>query len=254
MIKKDWNSALYNDKHSFVFEYGANLVALLDPKKGERILDVGCGSGQLTNQISESDASVIGIDSSEKMIEDSKSKFPDIDFFVMDVADFSFSEPFDAIFSNAALHWVLNKEKAIECMYKALKQRGRLVVELGGKGNVQMIVKKLRQSLNSNGFKKNSEKEVWYFPSVGEYTTLLEKYGFMVTLAQYFDRPTELSDKKHGIEDWLEMFGSAYFEGLSTEDKNNIKKEVMESTKEKLFHNGKWYADYKRLRIIAIKE
>src|SRR3954469_12867827 len=110
MTKKDWNPALYNDKHSFVYEYGANLVSLLSPKEGERILDVGCGSGQLTNEIALSGAEVVGIDSSSQMIADAKNKFPNIDFFVKDAANFNFSEPFDAIFSNATLHWVLNKE------------------------------------------------------------------------------------------------------------------------------------------------
>lgn len=254
MIKKDWNLTLYNDKHSFVYEYGANLVSLLAPQKGERILDVGCGSGQLTDQIAQSGASAVGIDSSPQMIADAKIKFPGVDFFVLDAADFSFNESFDAVFSNATLHWVLNKEGAIASMYKALKQGGRLVAELGGKGNVQTIVNQLRQSLNQNGFKENAEKEVWYFPSLGEYTTLLEKHGFRVKMALHFDRPTDLSDSEHGVEDWLEMFGSAFLEGLDTEEKNKIKTEVQKAIRDKIFHNGKWYADYKRLRIVAVKE
>lgn len=254
MIKKEWDPSLYNDKHSFVYQYGADVVALLDPKKDERIVDVGCGSGQLTYQIAQSGASVIGIDSSAQMIDTAKSKFPGIDFFVMDASAFNFDEPFDAVFSNATLHWVLNKEAAAQCIYNALKQGGRLVAEFGGKGNVQTIVRALCKSLKANGFTKNAEKKVWYFPSAGEYSTLLEKHGFRVTMAQHFDRLTELSDHKHGIKDWLEMFGSPYLEGLTVEEKSKIKKEVAESIKDKLFIDGKWYANYKRLRVIAIKE
>jgi trans-aconitate methyltransferase len=253
MIKPGWNPSLYNDKHSFVYEYGANLVGLLAPKEGERILDVGCGSGQLTNQIAQV-AQVVGIDSSPQMVADARSKYPSIDFYVMDAANFSFNEPFDAIFSNATLHWVLNKEGAVKCMYAALKQGGRLVVEFGGRGNVETIVTQLRRSLSSHGFTDNGAREVWYFPSAGEYSSLLEKYGFKVQMIQHYDRPTELSDSEHGIEDWLDMFGRPYLEGLSDEQKDLIKKEVKESIKEKLFQNGKWYADYKRLRVVAIKE
>jgi len=223
MIKADWNPSLYNDKHSFVYEYGSSLVGLLDAKKGERILDVGCGSGQLTYQVAQTGAAVVGIDSSPQMIADAKSKYPAIGFFVMDAADFSFDEPFDAIFSNATLHWVLNKEGSVKSMYGALKHGGRLVAELGGKGNVQTIVAQLRQSLATYGFADNAAREVWYFPSVGEYASLLEKYGFRVQMAQHYDRPTELSDSEHGIEDWLEMFGSPYVAGLTNEDKDRIK-------------------------------
>ena len=254
MIKTEWNPSLYNDKHSFVYQYGSNLVSLLAPEKGERILDVGCGSGQLTAQIAETGATAVGIDSSPKMIADAKTKFPGIDFFVMDAANFSFTEPFDAIFSNATLHWVLNAEGAIASMYKALRRGGRLVAELGGKGNVQTIVNQLRQSLRENDFEENAEREVWYFPSVAEYTTLLEKQGFRVNMALHFDRETELADSEHGVEDWLEMFGTAFLEGLNAEEKNKIKKEVQIGIRDKIFNNGKWYADYKRLRIVAVKE
>lgn len=254
MTKKEWNPTLYNDKHAFVYQYGADVVELLDPKKGERILDVGCGSGQLTAQITESGADVIGIDSSPKMIADAKSKFPGIEFHVGDAAHFSFHQPFDAIFSNATLHWVLEKEAAVKCMFDALKQGGRLVAEFGGKGNVQTLVKQLRRSLAANGFAANAEKDVWYFPSVGEYTSLLERQGFRVSMALHFDRDTRLADKEHGIEDWLEMFGSPFFEGLAADEKERVKKDVVENIKPFLFRHGNWYADYKRLRVVAIKE
>lgn len=254
MQKVDWNPELYNDKHSFVYKYGSNLISLLDPQENESILDIGCGSGQLSNQIAKSGARVVGIDSSPQMIEDAKNKFPEIEFLVRSAADFSFPGPFDALFSNATLHWVLDKERAISCMYQALKHGGRLVAEFGGKGNVQTVVNQLQKSLVENGFKTNAEREVWYFPSIGEYTSLLEKYGFRVATALHFDRPTELANTEHGIEDWLEMFGSVFLQGLNSDDRNRIKKEVQDKIRDKIFLDGKWYADYKRLRIVAFKE
>lgn len=249
-----WKSTLYNDKHAFVYQYGEGLIDLLTPKEGERILDVGCGSGQLTAKINELGATVIGIDSSREMIADAKLKFPHIEFLVMDATDFHFNEPFDAIFSNAVLHWVLKKEEAIKSMFRNLKAGGRLVAEFGGKGNIQTIVNQLRLSLAKRGYEENANLELWYFPSIGEYTTLLEKHGFRVTLAQHYDRPTELADSESGIKDWLEMFGNAFFNDVPLAAKEAIKSEVQQSIKGKLYSNGKWYADYKRIRVVAIKE
>jgi trans-aconitate methyltransferase len=250
---KDWNATLYNDKHAFVYHYGSSLIELLEPKKGERILDVGCGSGQLTEQIAQYGAIVSGIDNSEQMIKDASDRYPHIDFYVKSAADFSFDQPFDAIFSNAALHWVLDKELAVQCMSNGLKRGGRLVLEMGGKGNVATIINELKDTLRRRGFIDNAESQVWYFPTPGEYITILEKYGFAVELMQYYERPTELADSEHGVEDWLEMFGISFFEGLDTQTVNSISKEIQQKIKPKIFRNNKWHADYKRLRIKAIK-
>lgn len=251
---KDWNATLYNDKHAFVYQYGSNLIDLLEPKKDERILDVGCGSGQLTHQIAQYGARACGIDNSEQMIQDASERYPGIDFYVKSASDFSFSQPFDAIFSNAALHWVLEKEQAVRCMYNALKPSGRLVLEMGGKGNVATIIDCLRDTLRKRGFTNNAECQVWYFPSPGEYISILEKYDFTVELMQYYSRPTELADSDHGIEDWLEMFGRSFFEGLDKETISSISKEVQQKIKAKIFLNNKWYADYKRLCIKAVRQ
>ena len=248
-----WKPDLYNDKHAFVYQYGENLIDLLSPKAGERILDLGCGSGQLTAKIGESGANAIGIDNSPEMIHDAKAKFPLVEFYVMDAAGFDFNQPFDAIFSNAALHWVLRKEDAIQSMYRNLKKGGRLVLEFGGKGNVETIANQLRLSLEKRGFEENAALTLWYFPSIGEYASLLEKYGFRVTFAQHFDRPTELADPTSGIKDWLSMFAEAFFKGVPEKIQEEIKEEVQTEIKSLSFLNGKWYADYKRIRIVAWK-
>ena len=170
-MKSSWSPDLYTNKHSFVQEYGTSLIELLDPKPDESILDVGCGTGELTAKLAELSDDVIGIDASPSMIDHAQEAFPEIDFRVEDASDFDLDQNFDGLFSNAALHWVLQSEKAIECMYRHLKYGGRLVLEMGGKGNISKIEETLRGVLNANGYKDNAEKEVWYFPSVGEYTT-----------------------------------------------------------------------------------
>jgi len=250
---KIWNVELYNDKHNFVYEYGEELVRLLNPKAGEIILDLGCGSGQLTHQISESKAKAIGIDSSKSMIESAKLKYPEINFYVKEASNFRFDKPFDAIFSNAVLHWVLESEKAVVSMKNNLKSGGRLVLEFGGKGNVGTIIKSVRNVLKSKGYTKESKIKNWYFPDVDEYRILLEKNGFEVEYAKLYERPTELTDTENGIKDWLMMFGNSFFKNLNDNVRNEILEMVQEDVKKDCFVNGKWIADYKRIRILARK-
>ncbi len=252
-INIKWDASLYDDKHSFVFKYGEDLIDMLVPKAGERILDLGCGTGYLTNVIASSGATVIGIDNSHEMVAKASKEYPELEFRVQSATEFHFDESFDAIFSNATLHWVLEKEKAIDCMYDNLKRTGRLVLEMGGKGNVAGIIAALKSSLQKRGLVESAAKELWYFPSISEYTALLEKRGFRVIYATHFDRETELKDNSNGIKDWIKMFGSAFLKGIDDTVVNEILDEVQETLKPTHFRNGKWYADYKRLRVMAIK-
>lgn len=250
----NWDVNLYNEKHGFVHQYGTDLVHLLDPKAGEHILDLGCGSGQLTNEISSSKSNVIGIDSSQEMIKSSKNLFPEIEFHQMDAQSFEFDLSFDAIFSNAVLHWVENQQVAAKNMHRHLKDGGRLVVEFGGYENVATIIEALRASLSLYGFFNNAKLERWYFPKISTYTSMLEEIGFEVVYAQLYDRPTLLDSKDDGIKDWIEMFGSHFFEGIPDTDKTQILNEVQNKVRTSCFKEGKWYADYRRIRVVAFKK
>ncbi|MCL6217605.1 class I SAM-dependent methyltransferase [Zunongwangia pacifica] len=248
-----WDAKLYNTKHDFVFNYGSSLIELLKPKAKELILDLGCGAGQLTEEIAKSGAKVIGMDASESMIESAKSNFPELDFRVANAENFNFTEKFDAIFSNAALHWVKDYKAAAENMFRHLQKNGRLVLEFGGKGNVQKIETTLKAVLLEKGYEKKANIKLWYFPSVAEYTTLLEQTGFEIRLAELYDRPTKLADAESGIADWLLLFGKTFFEGIPEVEAEIIKKEVQTRLKTTLLKEDGWYADYRRLRIIAYK-
>lgn len=254
MLKGSWNPELYNSKHAYVYHYGESLIDLLAPKADENILDLGCGSGQLTAKIHDVCRKAVGIDSSAEMIADAKSKYPHIEFIVANAANFSVDQTFDAVFSNAALHWVMDYEGAIRSIYHSLKPGGRLVLEMGGKGNIQTIINQLRATLTQRGFTEQADLALWYFPSIGEYTPLLEKQGFSVLFAQHYDRPTEMPSSESGIVDWLTMFASAFFKEVPESQQKAIKAEVQEKVKPQCFKEGKWYADYKRLRIMAVKE
>lgn len=249
-----WNPELYSDKHAFVYKLGEDLIALLDPKENERILDVGCGSGQLTSKIRERAKDVTGIDKSPEMIAVAKSKFKNIHFEIADAANFAFREKFDSIFSNATLHWVTDYLAAIHCMYQNLKTNGRIVLEFGGKGNIQTIENQLKGSLAKRGHSRACKIEQWYFPSIGEYALALESVGFRVLMAQHFDRMTELADEQSGIKDWVTMFAEKFFHHMGAGEIDEIKTEVQEKVKSTLLVNGKWHADYKRIRIVAVKE
>lgn len=255
MRKNDisWDAELYKDKHSFVYNYGVSLIELLNPKKEERILDLGCGTGELTYQISKLSKEVIGIDKSQEMINSARENFADIDFEVGSAENLNFTEKFDSVFSNATLHWVKNYQATIQSIYRNLKPGGKIVAEFGGKGNVELIISALRRGLDQKGYLKQSKTDIWYFPSIGEYTSELEKESFKVKYAKHYDRPTELADNASGIKDWIEMFGKSFFKDVKKEDVDQIILETENSLRPLLFRNNKWYADYKRIQIIAYK-
>ncbi len=247
-----WDSGLYDRKHDFVSKYGEDLIDILNPQPGEEILDLGCGTGDLAQLITDRGARVTGIDSSKEMIDAAKEKYPWISFDIQSATDFSFNKKFDAVFSNAALHWILEKEKVVKRVHECLKPNGRFVAELGGKGNVEKIINALKTSLATHGFVKQSQLQTWYFPSLSEYASLFEANGFRVTFASHFDRETALKDS-HGIVNWLRMFGRTYLENIAADEVDNILKEVEHQLKSSNFRDGTWFADYKRLRIVALK-
>lgn len=253
ILQKDhWNPSLYDAKHAFVSEFGSSLIDDLAPKEGEKILDAGCGTGDLAFQIATAGALVTGIDSSEKMIAKAKEKYPHLPFFVKDITKLDFHDEFDAVFSNATLHWVKPPEKALINIYNSLKKGGRFVAEFGGKGNVQKITQELFAQIQKAGI-KNSLSSPWYFPSIGEYASLMEQAGFRVTFAMHYDRPTPL-EGEDGLKNWIAMFASQLFEGISEEQKQEIISNTEIHLKPSLFKNGVWVADYKRIRVIGIKE
>lgn len=251
--KEIWDARLYEKQHDFVFNYGRSLVEELNPQSGEYILDLGCGTGQLTQKIKESGAQVLGIDNSSEMILKAKTNFPEIDFRVLNATEFISDKGFDAIFSNATLHWITDQQKVIDCMYRNLKKGGRLVVEMGGQGNVNTITQALRETLRDFGHEENAQKQVWYFPSPATYATLLEQRGFIVAKSLLFPRDTILRNSTEGMQKWLKMFSIRFMTGLSEKEADAVIEETVSRLKNACYDNECWHADYVRLRITAIK-
>lgn len=250
--RPQWNADLYNDKCSFVWKMASGLLDLLEAKPGERILDVGCGTGHLTAQIAETGAQVIGTDASSTMIQQAREKYPSLRFEVMDAREIAFPEPFDAVFSNATLHWIKEPARVVAGIAKALRPGGRFVAEFGGKGNVKGFSEAVERAWRKVGL-PGSAPSPWYYPGIAEYAELLEKHGLEVTYATLFDRPTPLEDRERGLRTWLEMFGGALAGKLSQEQRQGLMAAVEEEARPALWRNGQWVMDYRRLRVVAWK-
>lgn len=249
--RQKWDAELYEARHSFVWEFGQGLIDRLKPQHGERILDVGCGPGQLTAKIAESGAQVIGLDASPEMIGQARQNFPKLSFALESVTTMHFDAEFDAVFSNAVLHWVLDAQVAANCMSRALRPGGRLVAEFGGHGNIQTIEGAIVSTLARYlGHKVPAANN--YFPTVGEYSTLLENAGLEVRVAELYDRPTPL-DGENGMENWIRQFKLYYFDPLPVEQRAQAMSDVLEELAPALKNADGWFADYRRLRVSAVK-
>lgn len=253
MLENRWDTALYESKHSFVWQYGEELLNLLSVQPGELILDLGCGTGQLTEKIAQAGAIVMGIDYAPAMIEKAKENYPLVEFAVADGKDFKVDRSFDAVFSNAALHWIKEPDAVIRCIRVALKPEGRFVAEFGGKGNINAIVTTLYSVWEDFGYPSPQKMNPWYFPSIGEYATLLEQQGFDVKYAVLFDRPTPLEDGDAGMANWIQMFASHFLSGISVEQQASAIREIERRLKPTMYRDGTWIADYRRIRVVAIK-
>jgi trans-aconitate methyltransferase len=249
--RSSWDAELYEAQHAFVWQMGAGLIDILAPKPGERILDVGCGTGQLTHEIANRGAEVLGVDASPEMIGQARQNYPRLRFALQDATSLNFDREFDAVFSNAALHWILDAAGAADSMSRALKTGGRLVLEMGGRGNIRQIHEAVEAA-----FRRYSDAALPtplnYFPSLSEYSSTLEAHGFEVRSASLFDRPTPLEGER-GMEQWIKQFCQFYLDGLPQRLRQAAVNDAVDRLRPRLYNDGQWLADYRRLRVSAIK-
>jgi trans-aconitate methyltransferase len=226
------------------------VLDLLRPQPGERILDLGCGDGVLTEKLVALGARVIGIDSSPDMIAAARQR--GIDARIMDARSLTFENEFDAVFSNAALHWVKDDpDSPITGAFRALVPGGRFVGELGGHGCVSAITVALIVTLERRGVPDSASWIPWYFPTVDEYETRLRRAGFVPQSVQLIPRPTPLPT---GMRGWLETFANPFCAALAENERGDFLEEVTALLKPVLCDSqGRWTADYMRLRFVAFK-
>ena len=237
-----WDAADYARVGGFVPALGQAALDLLDPQAGEHILDVGCGDGTLTLKIKEAGADVVGIDNSLSMIGAARAK--GLDARLMDAAELKFVEAFDAAFSNATLHWVIDKERAARAIWFALKADGRFAGEMGGEGNLARLREALDDVLVVRGYGPPSYAANWY-PSVEEFVALYESVGFREVDARLIERPTPL---EHGVAAWVTTFRRGWLDraGVPEDERESIANEVADRV-------GTDIADYVRLRFMMRK-
>lgn len=246
-----WDATRYDEAFAFVPAMGAAVLDLLDPQPGERVLDLGCGSGELTAQIASRGARVVGVDSSSQMLARARERFPDLDVRLADAERLPVGEPFDAVFSNAALHWMTRPDDVLVGVRAVLRDGGRFVAEMGAARNVTALVAALREAAELVGITVDLPLP-WYFPTPAEQATRLERAGFTVRLMQYVDRPTRLTDVRDGAADWWRMFGASTLSAVPAGQVEELLATVNEVAAPRLRGaDGVWVVDYVRLRFVA---
>ena len=243
--RQTWDPARYDRNARFVSDLGAAVVDLLAPVAGERILDLGCGDGVIAAELAARGCEVVGVDASAAQVEAARGR--GVDARVVDGHRLDFESEFDAVFSNAALHWMREPASVIAGVARALRPGGRFVAELGGHGCVARIVAALDHALAAQGVDA-ARLNPWYFPTDVEYRALLESGGFDVRWIALIPRPTPLPGD---IGDWLETFAESFL--VAAPDRPAAVAAVREELRPALYADGQWTADYVRLRFAAAK-
>ena len=244
-----WDPDRYRRNAGFVAELGVPLIELLAPRAGERVLDLGCGDGALTAKLQAMGLEVVGVDASPDQICAAQSL--GLDARLMSEEDLRFDAEFDAVFSNAAMHWMIDVDAVVEGVRRALRPGGRFVSEMGGAGNVAKIRSALNLALAAHGYDGRSI-DPWYFPTEEEQRQRLEKCGFAIQHIALFDRPTPLPSD---VGAWLDTFAESYIGMLSDDTRLQVVADVVERLRPVLVdESGAWIADYVRLRFHAVRE
>jgi trans-aconitate methyltransferase len=247
-----WDTDRYDRQFGYVSHLATGVLELLAPRPGESVADLGCGTGELTEKIRAAGATVVAVDSDPAMVA-AASRRLDQPAILADGHDFTLDEPVDAVFSNAALHWMTEPDRVLACVRRALRPGGRFVAELGAAHNVSTITDALRQALAEQGLAEQAPV-IWYFPSPAEYAGRLERAGFRVARMEYFPRPTSLAECPNGVADWVVMFAGQLTAHVPQSRRAALLERVSELTAPVLYRDGTWYADYWRLRFVAIAE
>jgi trans-aconitate methyltransferase len=251
-VAAGWDADRYQRQFGFVSALAGDLLELLDPAPGEAVLDLGCGTGELAAAIAATGARVWALDADPAMVAAARRRLGGDWVLLADGHRFSLPEPVDAVFSNAALHWMPRPAEVIARVRAALRPGGRFVAELGGAGNIDAILGALAAAMAEAGLPAPACP--WYFPTPGRYATLLEAGGFRVARMEHFPRPTPLAGGPDGLADWLTMFGRSLLAEVPADRLPRVLARAGELAAPSLRRDGRFIADYWRLRFVAVAE
>lgn len=243
-----WNASLYDNKHDFVAEYGKGLLEFVPRGRKLSILDLGCGTGRLTAQLADLAENLVGVDSSESMIEKAHAQFGSIDFRVCDALALPFENQFDVVFSNAVFHWISDHDALLKEVRRALKPGGLLICEFGASGNIAAIENAFMKVCRDFGYGFSAK---FNFPTTEHFADLLKENGFSIDRIYDYDRLTPLKDNESGLANWIRQFYAAELEAVPESTGSEIIKRVEDLTRESLWNGSEWVADYRRLRAVA---
>ena len=250
MATQTWDPLAYERNGAFVHELAGGVLEWLDPQPGEYVLDLGCGDGHLTQRIAESGAHVLGVDASAEMVAAARERGIEAEHAKAEQLPFRDAR-FDAVFSNAVLHWVRDQDAMMRQVHRVLKPGGRFVAEMGGHGNVAAIHVALTAVLDRYGF-GDRERGVNYYPSIDSYADRLKRNGFKVEQIGLIPRPTRLPES--GMEGWLRTFRRGVLEGLPADVRETAVREIVALLEPALRDEaGNWTVDYVRLRLKAVR-
>ncbi len=248
-----WDAEAYDRGQGHVSRLALELIGMLRPRDGERILDLGCGTGVLAGEIAASGASVVGIDNASSMIVQARRNHPDIDFVVADAVELTFLDEFDAVFSNAAIHWMERPDRVMASVWRALRPGGRFVTEFGGEDNCRGVVEGVLAARATHGYDSGPDVNRWYNPSADEFERLLRSVGFRVEFADYFERPTKLEGGAEALAEWLRIFGEGLLRGIRESDRAAVVAGAEDRLRPQFYRDGAWVIDHRRLRVKASK-
>ena len=250
-MTQTWDPLAYERNGAFVHELAGGVLEWLDPRPGEYVLDLGCGDGNLTRRIAESGAHVLGVDASAEMVAAARERGIEAEHAKAEELPFR-DATFDAVFSNAVLHWVRDQDAMMRQVHRVLKPGGRFVAEMGGHGNIAAIHVALLAVLERHGV-SDREKTENYFPTCESYSARLSKHGFEVEQIALIPRPTRLPES--GMEGWLRTFRRGVLESLPFDVRESVLRETVALLRPALCDEaGNWTADYVRLRLRAVRQ
>lgn len=243
-----WDAELYTKRHQFVSEYGESLLNYVP--ECDAILDVGCGTGELTQKLCRKATYVRGVDRSEAMTQKAKEQFPNLDVIPEDILHYQDAHRYDVVFSNAVFHWIPQQDQPqlLTKIGQLLKKQGLLIAEFGGAYNIEAILNAFKCALRTKGVTSQLH---FYFPDPRTYQQLLEQQGFTIKRLSHYYRPTPLQNGYHGLPTWLRQFFAQDLENFSEQEQEEIIQQTCRKVMPCLWNGATWVADYWRMQVIA---